>query len=175
VTRSLWATVMTTAVFVAIGLGIALAVGAPDPGAFERAAAGAFGVLGLAAGLITLSAAVEAGLPPRPRVGRSGDEPVDAGAAALADLERALRFGASAAGDFHAYVRPRLVPLARARLARHGVSLSDRDGAAALLGADGYALVDPNAAPPEDRFEPGVPLDQLRLLVDRLETLSDGR
>ena len=45
-TRALWATFFTTAAIVAIALGIALGVGAPDQGAIERAAAGALGLLG---------------------------------------------------------------------------------------------------------------------------------
>ena len=109
--------------------GIALGVGAPDPGAIERAAAGAFGLLGLGAGSIALSAAVEAGRPAGPRRRRPDEEPSDAGTAALVALERSLRFGASTAGDFYTQVRPRLVPLAKSCLARHGVALSDKERA----------------------------------------------
>lgn len=171
-TRALWASVITLAVFVVIGLGIAIGVGAPDPGAFERAAAGMLGGLGLATALIALSAAVDAGLPPRRRP-RRPVELSDAGTSGLLALELLLRFGASTAGDFHAQVRPRLVPLASSCLARHGVMLSDRERSTELLGADGYALVDPAAAPPEDRFGPGIPEERIRRLVDRLEGLGD--
>ena len=66
-TRARWATFFTTAAIGAIALGIALGVGAPDQGAIERAAAGALGLLGLGAGAIALSTAVDAGLPARPR------------------------------------------------------------------------------------------------------------
>jgi len=174
VTRALWAAVLTLAAFVAIGLGIALGVGAPDPGAFERAAAGLLGGLGLATALIALSAAVDAGLPRRRRA-RRPEEVSDAGTSGLLALELSLRFGASTAGDFHAHVRPRLVPLATSCLARHGVSLSDRERSTELLGADGYALVDPAAPPPADRFGPGVPEERIRRLVDRLEALGAPR
>ena len=44
-----------------------------------------------------------------------------------------------------------------------------------LLGIDAYALVDPDGAPPEDRFEPGVPLNRVRLFLDRLEALGNHR
>jgi hypothetical protein len=169
-TRSLWATFLTTAILVAIALG----VGAPDPGAIERASAGAFGLLGLGAGSIALSAAVEAGLPAHPRR-RPAEVPDEAGTAALIRLERSLRFGASTAGDFYTQVRPRLVPLAKSCLARHGVSLSDKERAVELLGIDAYALVDPDETPPADRFDPGVPLDRVDRLFDRLEALRSSR
>ena len=170
-TRALWATFLTMAAFVAIALGVALGVGAPDPGAIERAAAGAFGLLGVTAGSIALSAAVEAGQPARARPRRPDETPSDAGTEAFIALERSLRFGVSTTGDFYAKVRPRLVPLARSCLAHRGVALSDRERAIELLGIDAYALVDPDAAPPVDRFGPGVPLDRVRQLVGRLETL----
>jgi len=172
-TRALWATFLTAGVAVAIALAIALAVGAPHPGVVERTAAGAFGLLGLGAGTTALSSVVEAGMPTRPNPRGLDAEPGDAGTAGLVDLERRLRFGASTAGDFYAQVRPRLVALARSCLAREGVALSDRQRAAELLGADAYALVDPQAAPPEDRFGAGVPLYRVSALVDRLETLGD--
>ena len=174
-TRALWATFLTTAALVAIALGIALGVGAPDPGAIERAAAAGIGLLGLGAGWITLSAEVEAGLPARPTRRHRGEEPSDAGTTALLDLERSLRFGASTAGDYHAQLRPRLVALARSCLARTGVALSDKERSVELLGADAYALVDPDRVPPEDRFGPGVPLEQVRRLLDRLEALGSQR
>ena len=174
-TRALWATFFTTAAMVAIALGIALGVGAPDQGAIERAAAGALGLLGVGAGSIALSAAVEAGLPARPRRRRPFEEPTDAGTAGLVALESSLRFGASTAGDFYAQVRPRLVSLAGSCLARQGVALSDRERSVQLLGADAYALVDPDGAPPEDRFKPGVPLNRVRLFLDRLEALGSDR
>ena len=177
-TRPLWATFFTMAVLVAIALGIALWVGAPDPGAIERAAAGAFGLLGLGAGSMALSAAVEAGLPARPRRRpvRVADERGDHALDVIAQhLLSAAASGTWTAGDFYAKVRPRLVPLARSRLARKGVALSDKERAIELLGIDAYALVDPDGAPPADRFEPGVPLEQVRRLLDKLEALGGHR
>jgi len=174
-TRALWAGFFTLASLVAVGLGIALAVGAPHPAMIERAAAGAFGLLGLGAGSIALSAAVDAGRPARRRQRPPADDLLDAGAARLLDVERSLRLGTTTAGDFHAHVRPILLRIARARLARRGIALADREQAVQLLGADNYALVDPRAAPPADRFAPGVRLDELRRLVDRLEALEVHR
>jgi len=171
-TRALWATFLTAAALVAIGLGIALWVGAPDPGAFERAAAGAIGLLGVGAGVIAVSAAVEADAAPRPRRRRPYDEPADASVTRLVDLERSLRLGASTAGDFYAQVRPRLLRLAKVCLARKGVALSDTERAAELLGVDAYALVDLAGAPPADRFGPGISLERVQSLVTKLETLA---
>ena len=113
-------------------------------------------------------------MPFRPRSSRP-EEPTDAGTDALVALERSLRFGASAAGDFHTQVRPRLMTVANACLARHGVALSDRERATELLGTDAFDLVDPTCEPPADRFEPGVPVARVRRLVDRLETLEGSR
>ena len=174
-TRALWAGLFTIASLVAVALAVALVLGVPHPAVIERAAAAAFGLLGIGAGSIVLSAAVEAGLPKEPRLRRLETDLVDAGAARLIDVERSLRLGTTSAGDFHAQVRPILVPLARARLARRGVALADRDTAVSLLGADNYALVDPRAAPPVDRFAPGVPLERVRSLLDELEALEDRR
>jgi len=173
--RVVWATFVTFAVLVTIALGIALGVGAPDPGAIERAAAAAVGLLGLGAGSVAVSSAVEAGRPSSRRSHPLDAESTDAGTANLVALERSLRFGASTAGDFYARVRPRLVALAKSRLAGHGVSLSERDRAVQLLGADEYELVDPSGSPPADRFAPGVSIDRVDRLLDRLEALGTSR
>ena len=117
-TRALWAMFLTMAALVGIALAIALGVGAPHPAIIERAAAGAFGLIGLGAGSIALSTAVDPGTTGRRRPRPSDEDLVDAGQAGLLGLERSLRFGASSAGDFHAQVRPRLIRLTTARLAR---------------------------------------------------------
>lgn len=173
-TRALWGMFLTLAAIVAAALAVALGIGVPHPALVERAAAGAFGLVGLGAGSIALSGAVDAGaLGRRPR---PGEEPqTDAGLAELLGLERALRFGTSSAGDFHAQVRPRLVPLARMCLARSGVALSDRTRVSSLIGDENWELVDPDAEPPPDRFRPGVPLGRLSVLVARLEALGERR
>lgn len=174
-TRALWGSFVTMAALVGIALAIALGVGAPHPGTIERAAAGAFGLIGIAAGSVALSTAVEASVPARARPRRRDEEASDAGTSNLVALERSLRFGTSTAGDYYAQVRPRLVPLAKSRLARKGVALSDKQRAIEVLGTDAYALVDPGGTPPEDRFEPGVPLDRVRRLLDKLEALGSDR
>jgi hypothetical protein len=163
------------AALVAIALSVALGVGVPHPALIERSAAAAFGLLGLGAGSIALSSAVDAGQATRPRKSRRAEEPADAGAADLASLERSVRFGASTAGDFYAQLRPRLVSLAKARLSRLGVALTDRERVVELLGNDAFALVDPEGTPPADRFAPGVALGQVSGLLDKLEALGERR
>lgn len=172
-TRALWAMFLTMAALVGIALAIALGVGAPHPGIIERAAAGAFGLIGLGAGSIALSTSVEAAVAVRRRPPGADEELADAGRAELLNLERSLRFGESSAGDFYAQVRPRLVRLTAARLAGKGLSLADRQAAVALLGADAYALVDPETGPPADRFQHGVQLERLADFVAKLEALGD--
>jgi hypothetical protein len=172
-TRALAVGFLTIAALVGVALAIALGVGAPHPAVLERAAAGAFGLLGIGAGSIALSTAVET--PPRTRPPGGADEPPDARTADLLSIERSLRFGASTAGDFYAQTRPRLVQIASACLARKGVALSDRERAADLLGADAFELVDPYIEPPTDRFARGVPLSRVRRFVGVLEALEGDR
>jgi hypothetical protein len=86
------------------------------------------------------------------------DEGRSGAPAGLVHLELAVRFGASAAGDFHVRLRPVLADLARERLRAHGVRLDQprhRERAEALLGPAVYELVRPGVAPPEQRFAPG--------------------
>jgi hypothetical protein len=47
----------------------------------------------------------------------------------------------------------------------------DERGARTLLGDEGYALVRPDRAPPEDRFAPGPSLAAVERLVERMEAL----
>jgi len=116
---------------------------------------GALGLAGACAGSIA-SRPRSSRLAGAPRRRRPFEEPTDAGAAGFVALESSLRFGASTAGDFYAQVRPGWSPsLGRASPPRCGTS--DRERSVQLLGADAYALVDPDGAPPEDRFKPVSP------------------
>ena len=174
-TRVIWATFATLAVLVAIALGIALGVGAPDPAAIERAAAAAFGLLGLGAGSIAVSSAVGVGQQSSRRPRLLDAEAADAGTANLVALERSLRFGASTAGDFHAHVAAQ-ARRSRQVAARPSRCLAVRAGPSRRTSRpDGYALVDPSGSPPADRFEPGVAIERVDSLVDRLEALGAKR
>jgi hypothetical protein len=68
-------------------------------------------------------------------------------------------------------VLPRLQSLVTAKLSRLGVDLQGDDRAIGLLG-DGFRLVDPAAPQPEDRMDPGIPLEQIERLVETLERMS---
>ena len=174
-TRALWASFLTMAALVAIALAIALGIGVPHPALVERSAAAAFRPARTGGGSIALSTAVDSGRAAlRSRRRELLEEAADAGTAGLAALERSIRFGASTAGDFYGQLRPRLVSLAKARLSRYGVALSDRKRVEELLGRDAYVIVDPECPPPVDRFAPGVPLCQLRGLLDKLEASGEG-
>lgn len=102
----------------------------------------------------------------RPREEEAGVAPP------LVRLRRALEGGTRVAGDFHVLLRPVLRSLAAGRLRRHGVDLDrDEPAARALLGDEGYALVRPDRAPPEDRFAPGPSAAAVERLAERLEAL----
>jgi hypothetical protein len=171
VSRSIRHAVAFVGVVSTIGIVLALADGAPDPGVAIRCYAAMMGSLAVLAAVAWLQgdrrAWSGAGAP------RARDEPedeMDPAAASWQELERALRFGVTTIGDYRLSVQPRLSALASARLARHGVSLSDAEGAAAMLG-EGFFLVDPRVPMPTDRLAPGVPLAEIETLVKALREL----
>jgi len=91
----------------------------------------------------------------------------------LAKLEREVVLGASTAFDFHMRLRPLLREIAAYRLAsRRGLDLASGSGdVRAVLGDDLWELVRPDAAPPDDRLAPGLPLPRLGAAVDTLERI----
>ena len=156
------------------GLGLALGLGLPDPGAAERSYAALIALLGCMlamgwlrgttdeGGLSTRAVAVEPG---------RGDLPTEAPAVAASnDLARALDLGVVTIGAFTQMVMPRLRTLAATKLANAGCSADDRDKASALLG-DGWSLLDPAIPRPADRTTPGVSLARVTRLVEALEKL----
>jgi len=76
--------------------------------------------------------------------------------------------------ELHHPFRRRLRWLAADRLAaEHGVDLdTDRDAARSLLGAEAWELLRPDHVPPEDRFGPGMPLEDITRIVTAVEDLS---
>ena len=92
--------------------------------------------------------------------------------AQLVRLERMVRWSASSGQDVHNALRPVLVEIAEARLARRGLRL-DRDATEArrLLGPAAWELVRPNRPPPRDPAAPGVAARDLEAIVHALETL----
>jgi hypothetical protein len=101
----------------------------------------------------------------RPRV-RSDLHP-----AQLVRLERIVAWSGSSAADAHTRLRPILVEIAQARLARRGLLL-ERDVAESrrLLGATAWDLVRPDRPPP-DRDLPGIGPRELEKILDALEAL----
>ena len=92
--------------------------------------------------------------------------------AQLVRLERMVRWSASSGQDVHNALRPVLVEIAEARLARRGLRL-DRDATEArrLLGPAAWELVRPDRPPPRDPDAPGVAARDLEAILDALEAL----
>jgi len=80
--------------------------------------------------------------------------------------------GRSSAGDVHRRMRPLLREIAAVRLARRGVAL-DRDPSRAreLLGEELWELLRADREAPTARDAPGLTLDQITVLTDRLEAM----
>ena len=76
--------------------------------------------------------------------------------------------------ELHHAFRRRLRRLAADRLAaEHGVDLdADRDAARSLLGAEAWDLLRPDHESPEDRFGPGMPIEDVTKIVSAVEDLS---
>jgi hypothetical protein len=88
----------------------------------------------------------------------------------------AFEVGASTyrALELHHRFRRRLRRLAADRLTvEHGVDLdADRDAARSLLGEEAWDLLRPDHEPPEDRFGPGMPIEDIKRIVTAVEDLS---
>jgi len=76
--------------------------------------------------------------------------------------------------ELHHQFRRRLRRLAADRLeADHGVDLdADPDAARRLLGEQAWALLRPDLEPPDDRFGPGMPIDDVTAIVSAVEDLA---
>jgi hypothetical protein len=91
--------------------------------------------------------------------------------AQLVRLERIVEWSGANGLDAHTRLRPVLVEIAEARLARRGLRL-DRDAAEArrLLGPKAWALLSPDRPEPS-RDSPGVAPRDLDNILDALEAL----
>lgn len=91
----------------------------------------------------------------------------------LARVERELALATVGAFDLHVRLRPTVYAIAEHRLrSRHGVWLEEEpQRARELLGEPTWDLVRPDRELPDDRHAPGLPLRELRTIVDSLERL----
>ena len=89
----------------------------------------------------------------------------------LARIEDETALGVAGAFDLHHRLRPRLRVIAAGVLeARRHVSLDgDPQSARELLGEETWSLLRADRPPPEDRLARGVPVDELRRVVESLE------
>jgi hypothetical protein len=91
----------------------------------------------------------------------------------LERVEREIVVGATAGVWARHRLLPRLRSAAAARLSmRHGIDLErSPDAARDLLGDDAWELLRPDRLAPADATAPGIPLEQIEALLDRLESL----
>jgi hypothetical protein len=129
------------------------------------------GGIGAGACLAALAARLPASHPVferelRPRV------TMDRWPAQLVRLERIVKWSESSGLDAHTRLRPVLVEIAEARLARRGLRL-DRDVADGrrLLGPKAWELVCPDRRAPAGPDAPGIAPGDLEEILDALEAL----
>jgi len=91
----------------------------------------------------------------------------------LVRLEHEAALGVAGAFDFHHRLRPHLRELAFGLLStRRGISPdADPDLVGAILGEDTWDVVRKDRPPPEDRLARGLPLPELRRVVESLERI----
>ena len=90
---------------------------------------------------------------------------------ALDRVEREVVLSSASAFDFHHRLRPLLHEIADDRLRRRrGIDLArEPEQAHAVLGDAVWELVRPGREPPRDRHAPGLPVAQLRAVLDELD------
>jgi hypothetical protein len=92
--------------------------------------------------------------------------------AQLVRLERIVEWSASSGLDAHTRLRPVLVEIAEARLARRGLLLDrDAEKAERLLGPAAWELVRPDREAPQNRDARGIRRRELDEILDALEAL----
>jgi hypothetical protein len=91
----------------------------------------------------------------------------------LARLENLTALGVAGSFDLHHRLRPRLRTTAMGLLStRRRVSLDgDPESARRILGDESYDLVRADRPPPEDRLGRGLPIPELRRVVESFERL----
>jgi hypothetical protein len=88
----------------------------------------------------------------------------------LARIEDEAALGVAGAFELHHRLRPRLRSIASGLLAvRRRIALDDDPEARGVLGEPTWELVRPQRPPPEDRLARGLPISDLRSVVESLE------
>jgi len=110
---------------------------------------------------------------PRPIRRRPRKAPEPARPDQLARLERLVTTAGTSATHAHAYLRPVLVEVTAHRLAARGQTLERMPAATGreLLGDRLWDLVRPDRPFPDDRYGPGVPVQELGAMLKVLERL----
>ena len=159
---------ISLAVLAAVGLGVAVLVSPGAPALTVEIYLFVMAALLLAAVLLRVASALPRAEPmplqQPPRSLRSGQ---------LESVARALDRAEASSFDLHTTLRPIVLEIAAARLARHGVSLERQpERARALLGAQTWELVRPDReAPARGADRGGCSRDELRAIVDSLEAI----
>lgn len=130
------------------------------------------GAVGAAVLIAMLALRLPAGEPVFERSLLRQTEPSESWPTQLVRLEHIVGWAGTNAGDTHGRLRPVLVEIAVARLARRGLRL-DRHASDAerLLGPDAWELVRPDRPPPADPAGPGMPPRRLAAVLDALEAV----
>jgi hypothetical protein len=91
----------------------------------------------------------------------------------LLRMQRELELGIAGAGYAHNRLLPLLRGVAASRLtSRHGIELERRpDAAREVLGDEAWKWLRPDRPEPPDRFDSGVPREQLEHLIATVESL----
>jgi hypothetical protein len=107
----------------------------------------------------------EAALRPRQR---PAAEPLE-----LLRMQRELELGIAGAGYAHNRLLPLLRGVAASRLTtRHGIELErSPDAARAAIGDEAWKWLRPDRPEPEDRFDRGIPREQLEHVIATVESL----
>jgi len=129
----------------------------------------AVGVIATVISVAGLAAALPAGQRPPPPRARPASTSLPSQLLRIGRIvERSGESGVTA----HSQLRPLLLEIAEARLARRGLQLSrDQEEARRLLGPEAWELVRPDRPQPPDRRAPGVAPRQLETLLESLEAL----
>jgi hypothetical protein len=129
------------------------------------------GAIGAAACLAALAIRLPAGHPLfEPGLGPRVK--TDVWPAQLVRLDRIVEWSGSSALAAHSRLRPVLVEIAEARLARRGLRLDrDVEEARRLLGPKAWELVRPDRPAPRDRDAPGIARRELDEILDALEAV----